>query len=432
MSILKNIRLGLLHVGVAMTFVLINGVLNRVMIDNLGILASVMAVFVVLPYVLSPLQVWIGQYSDTHPFFGYRRTPYIALGIVLCTIGLVLTPHAAFLIASDGIGGAPLAIVAFGLWGFGYNLAVVTYLSLASDLSTEQNRSRTIAVMWFMMISGIIATSIIVGIALENYSNAQLINVFNVTALIILGLAILGLVGVEPRYQDRPAQSRESQRAAIRAVVTNPQARLFFTYLILLLATIQGQDVLLEPFGGQVFGMDEQETTFLTAIWGSATLIALLFYGFLLSRWLDKKRGAMLGGAIAIVGLILIVISGVFTNPFLFIPGISALGFGTGIATSTNLGLMLDMTTPEQAGLFIGAWGLADALARGTGTLLGGVMRDVVTYLTNSVNTGYVSVFFVQALMLVVSLIMLRYINVTAFRDNQPSLTDLVALQGDA
>ena len=74
-------RLGLLHVAVAMTFVLINGVLNRVMIHDLGILATVVAVLVVLPYLFSPLQVWIGQYSDTHPIWGYRRTPYIALGM---------------------------------------------------------------------------------------------------------------------------------------------------------------------------------------------------------------------------------------------------------------------------------------------------------------------------------------------------------------
>ena len=78
MTLFKNIRLGLLHVAIAMTFVLINSVLNRIMIHDLNILASIVAVLVVLPYVLSPAQVWIGQYSDTHPLFGYRRTPYIA------------------------------------------------------------------------------------------------------------------------------------------------------------------------------------------------------------------------------------------------------------------------------------------------------------------------------------------------------------------
>src|SRR5690349_2301486 len=163
MSILKNIRLGLLHVAVAITFVLINGILNRVMIHDMQILASVVAVLVVLPYLFSPLQVWIGQYSDTHPLWGYRRTPYIALGLLVCVAGALLTPYAALLMRPEAGGalrlpGLLLGLLAFGAWGVGYNLAVVAYLSLASDMSTEQQRSRTIAIMWFMMIVSIIVT----------------------------------------------------------------------------------------------------------------------------------------------------------------------------------------------------------------------------------------------------------------------------------
>src|SRR5215207_8262427 len=199
MSIFKNIRLGLLHVAVAISFVLINGVLNRVMIHDLQILASVVAVLVVLPYLLSPLQVWIGQYSDTHPILGYRRTPYITLGLLLCIGGAVATPHVALLMANHFVLGLLLGLLAFGAWGFGYNLAVVAYLSLASDMSTEHQRSRTIAVMWFMMIVSIIISAIITSRALDPYSDAQLIYVSRMGGLIALGLSAVGLVGLEPR-----------------------------------------------------------------------------------------------------------------------------------------------------------------------------------------------------------------------------------------
>jgi BCD family chlorophyll transporter-like MFS transporter len=446
MSILKDIRLGLLHVAVAITFVLINGVLNRVMIHDLGILASVVAALVVLPYALSPLQVWIGQYSDTHPIFGYRRTPYIALGLLVCLAGTLLTPHAALMMGGNGspgggghgglaLQGVGLGVLAFGLWGFGYNLAVVGYLSLASDLSEEKNRSRTIAVMWFMMIASIIFTAITVSRALEPFSFEQMFQVFYRASLVSLLLAVIGLVGLEPRLRDKssvPAQSRHSQRAAIQAVVNNPQARLFFVYLILLLAAILGQDVLLEPFGAQAFGMSPSETTQLTAVWGGMTLLALLLYGFVLSRRITKRTGAALGGTIAALGLLMIAMSGILNLEPLFVPGVAALGFGAGIATATNLGLMLDMTTPEQAGLFIGAWGLADALARGVGTLLGGVMRDVVASATGNVESGYISVFLIEALLLCASLILLRQLDIAAFRERRPTLTESVALMGDA
>jgi BCD family chlorophyll transporter-like MFS transporter len=433
MTLFKNIRLGLLHVAIAMTFVLINSVLNRIMIHDLDILASIVAVLVVLPYVLSPAQVWIGQYSDTHPLFGYRRTPYIALGTLLAISGAALAPHAALALAREPLIGVPLAILLFGMWGVGYNLAVVAYLSLASDMSTEQQRSRTVAIMWFMMITSVIVTAIVVGRALEPYSEERLFTVFLETGGVALALAFVGLIGLEPRQRTTAvSQNRSSQMAALRAVVSNPQARIFFIYLILMLAAILGQDVLLEPFGAKAFGMNVKETTQLTAMWGGATLTALLLYGAVLNRWIDKKRGAMIGGSIAACGFLLIALSGMLAFEAMFIPGILLLGFGTGVATTTNLALMLDMTTAEQVGLFIGAWGVADAAARGVGTLLGGVMRDVIAHMSGSVVSGYISVFLIETVLLGISLVLLQRIDVNEFRSRQPSLTELVAIAGDA
>jgi MFS transporter, BCD family, chlorophyll transporter len=123
---------------------------------------------------------------------------------------------------------------------------------------------------------------------------------------------------------------------------------------------------------------------------------------------------------------------GIFEARALFVPGVAVLGFGTGFSTATNLALMLDMTTGEQVGLFIGAWGVADALARGVGTLLGGVVRDMVTMATQSASGGYITVFLIEAALLAFSLALLRQIDVHAFRSKQPTLTELVALVGDA
>jgi len=432
MTLTKNIRLGLLHVAVAVSLVPITSTLNRVMINELGIWASVVAVLVILPYVFSPLQIWIGQYSDKHPIAGYRRTPYIAAGLLLCIGGAVLTPHAALLMARDFWLGFGLGLVAFGSWGLGFNLAVVAYLSLASDMSTEAQRSRTIAVMWFMMIASVIITAIGVGAAVEQYSPAALVGAFNLTACVALALGAAGLIGLEPRYTAAPDEQRISQRTAIRTVIRNPQARLFFVYLILLLSAILGQDILLEPFGAAAFGMSTGATTQLTALWGSTVLLALLLHGFVLSRHISKKTGAFVGGSIAAAGLLLIGISGLSGSEALFYPGIAALGFGTGIATATNLALMLDMTTTAQVGLYIGAWGVADSLARGTGTLLGGVLRDVITIGTGSPIHGYVSVFLIEALMLALALLLLRRIDVVAFRRQEPSLNEIVAMSPDA
>ncbi len=431
MSLVKTIRLGFLHVALAITFVAINGVLNRLMIHDLAIPASIVAALVVLPYVLSPMQVWLGAYSDRHPLFGYRRTPYIAVGLILSMGGMALTPYAALLIAEQFWLGLLVGLGVFLIWGIGYNLAVVGYLSLASDLFPERERSRVIAVMWFMMIISLIFTAILMGRALEPYSDAQLLRVFALAGLTGIGLMLLGLVGLEPRHHKPPAQERHSQQDALRAVFANSQARLFFIYLILLLTALLGPDLLLEPFGAQAFGMNVEQTTQLTATWGGATLAALLLYGLLLNRWMTKKPGALLGGILATVGLCTISVSGIFQIQALFLVGIITFGLGTGIATSTNLALMLDMTTPEQVGLFIGAWGFADSLARGAGSLLGGLGLDILNSVTGNTTISYAGVFFIEALMLAVSLVMLRSINIQAFREEQPTLTQVVALAGD-
>ena len=440
MTIIKNLRLGLIHVAVAVSLVPITGVLNRIMIHELGMLASLVALLIVLPHLLAPMQPFIGQYSDQHPILGYRRTPYIAVGLLLCIGGAVLTPFAALAMGSSFWPGLAFAVAAFLLWGLGYNLAVVSYLSLASDLSSEQQRSRTIAVMWFMMIASVIVTAISTGRALDQYSPERLVQVFMACGAVALVLGAIGLVGLEPRTQreqgtgnrGQASPDRTSARAAIAAVMSNPVARAFFVYLTLLLAAILGQDVLLEPFGAEAFGMSVRETTQLTATWGAATLIALLLQGLLLSRFLSKRAGATLGASVAALGFGLIALSGILNAQALFVPGIAVLGFGTGIATTTNLALMLDMTTPQSVGLFIGAWGVADAAARGLGNLLAGVVRDLAGLLLGNPVAGYITVFLLEGLMLCVALVLLRRIDVAAFQGERPSLTQLIAVAGDA
>src|SRR5574338_1161370 len=98
---LKRIQLGLVHVAVAMTLVPINSTLNRVMIKELALSATVVAILASLPYLFSPIQVAIGSYSDRHPILGYRRTPYILAGLVLCVIGVIVSPQVAFLMHAN-------------------------------------------------------------------------------------------------------------------------------------------------------------------------------------------------------------------------------------------------------------------------------------------------------------------------------------------
>jgi BCD family chlorophyll transporter-like MFS transporter len=431
---LKRIQLGFIHAAVAMTLAPINSTLNRVMINELAISATLVAILVSLPYLLAPIQVAIGSYSDRHPFLGYRRSPYILAGLLLCVLGLIVSPYIAFLMNKNFILGVLTGILAFGAWGMGYNLSAVCYLSLANELSGENGRSRTVAVMWFMMIVLVVITSIGVSYMVDPYTPEAMISAFRVVAEVALLFGLIGLVKLEKRSQAAPAVSSENYtvKQMTSAITANPVARVFFIYLFLLLVALLGQDVLLEPYGAQALGLAVSQTTRITAYWGVFFLVALVIAGLLEGR-VAKRTVAQFGNIGAMLAFIVIVVSGILANRPIFYTGVVLLGIGSGISTVANLSLMFDLTVPGMVGLYIGAWGFANALSRLTGNILGGVVRDAVTLTTGQPLTGYLVVFSIEAVMLLIATIMLQRIDVKSFqkRVHEPSYIEKVALTAE-
>ena len=432
---LKRFQLGLIHVAVAMTLVPINSALNRVMIFDLGISKTLVSVLAVLPYLISPIQVAIGSFSDRHPILGFRRTPYILTGLILCVVGLVVSPQVAYLIHNNFTLGIVAGLLAFGAWGMGYNLSAVSYLSLASELSGEKERGKTIATMFFMMVIGLIATGISLSRMLTVYTPETLSNAFNIIGASALTLGLLGLIKLEPRFgisSSTDAPESYTVKQMTTAITSNPVAKLFFIYLLLLLAAILGQDVLLEPFGAQAFGMTVEQTSRIVSITGTFTLIAFIIAAALEGR-VKKKTIAQSGNIGALVGFLFIIISGFAGSQNIFYIGLMLLGFGTGISTIANLSLMFDLTVAGKVGLYIGAWGFSNGMSRLTGILLGGVVADAATQITGQAMSGYIVVFGIEALMLFIAAIMLTRIDVQAFKNKveEPSFVDKVALASD-
>ncbi|MBI2757762.1 MAG: BCD family MFS transporter [Chloroflexi bacterium] len=431
----KRFQLGLIHVAVAMTLVPINSTLNRVMIKELSISATLVAILASLPYLFSPIQVAIGSYSDRHPVFGFRRTPYILAGLILCVIGVIVSPQVAFLMRQNPGLGILAGLVAFGAWGMGYNLSSVSYLSLASELSSEDERGKTIATMWFMMIVGIIATAIALSRMVDPYTPQAMIRAFTYVGAAALTLGLLGLTWLEPRSKTDSARASSetySIKQMVFAITGNPVGKTFFIYLFLLLAAILGQDILLEPFGAEAFGLTVTQTTRITSIWGTFVLAAIIIAGLLEGR-IAKRILAQIGNLGALAGFVVIVLSGFTRSSSIFYTGVTLLGLGTGFSTVANLSLMFDLTTAGNVGLYIGAWGVSNAMSRLAGSVLGGAMRDAVAQLTGVALNGYLIVFGIEALMLAGAALMLSRINVSAFRKqtSEPSFVEKVAMASE-
>jgi BCD family chlorophyll transporter-like MFS transporter len=403
------------------------------MIKELSISATLVAILASLPYLFSPIQVAIGSYSDRHPILGFHRTPYILAGLILCVLGVAISPQVAFLMGQDLGLGILAGILAFGMWGMGFNLSSVSYLSLATEISGENGRGKTIATMWFMMIASIIMTAIGLSHMVDPYTPTALIRAFGIIAASALILGLIGLIKLESRTADlSPRSEAFTVKEMTSAITANPIARTFFIYLLLLLAAILGQDVLLEPFGAEAFGMTVTQTTRITSIWGTFVLIAIILAGLLEGR-VTKRILAQFGNIGALIGFILILISGIMASKNIFYTGVTLLGLGTGFSTVANLSLMFDLTVPGQVGLYIGAWGFSNALSRLTGSVLGGVVRDGMAQLTGQALNGYLVVFGIEALMLLIASIMLAHIDVSQFKKqtHEPSFPEKVALAAE-
>ncbi|HSG42943.1 MAG TPA: BCD family MFS transporter [Anaerolineales bacterium] len=431
----KRLQLALIHTAVAMTLVPINSTLNRVMIFDLGISKTLFTLLAILPYLLSPIQVAIGAFSDRNPIFGYRRSPYILAGLILCVIGVAVSPQIAILMSENMTLGIIVGILAFGAWGMGYNLSAVCYLSLASELSGKDGRGKTIATMFTVMVIGLIATGISLSRMVPTYDPVILERAFLIVAASALTLGLLGLFKLETPFSlsSSPVKAdTHTVKEMTSAITENRVAKIFFIYLLLLLAALLGQDVLLEPFGAQAFGMTLEQTSRIVSIMNSFTLLAFALAGFLDGR-VKKKYVAQTGNLGALIGFLTILISGVTASISTFYVGITLLGLGTGLSTIANLSLMFDLTVPEKVGLYIGAWGFSNGLSRLVGLLMAGIVADVLTKLTGDALSGYLVVFGIEVLMLFTAAVMLYRIDVNAFQKkaHDPAFVDKVAVVAD-
>ncbi len=411
-------QLALVHVGVSITVVPITSTLNRVMIADLKMPVMLVAVLVALPYLLSPLQILLGNWSDRHPAADYHRTPWILLGGLLAATGSYFTVHVAYLLADNFALGLWAAAIVFCLWGVGINAASVSYLSLVTDLADEEGRSRAVSIMWTAMILATIVTSLALSRMLTTFSKEALFTAFGAIWLVSVIFVLVGSYRIEPRASqrtDRPAHSADDPMQVLRLLALNPEARRFFLYLMLVLISIHAQDVLLEPFGAEALGMPVAVTSRLTSIWGAGLFITLLGGLQLVKRW-GKKAGANLGASVAAVAFASIIATGLLGHSGLFMGAVFLLGLGGGLMTVSNLSFMLDMTVPQAAGLYIGAWSVANFAGQAVGNVISGLIWDLFFWLTGNPLMGYAAVFSLEIVGLLLAVWLFRSISVESFR----------------
>ena len=458
LSLVAVIRLGLFQGCLGCLAVIFSGLLNRVMISELAFPGLLVGGALAFEQFVAPARVLFGQISDSHPWWGRHRLPYIWLGTLLfCGFAVLSVPlifHVGRLLAAGDSGPVGLAIAAlcglFAVYGLSVSLATTPYLALVIDRTSEAERPRAVGVIWCMLTVGIVIGAILIAISLRSLDGVTdpallepvLLQFMVRVAAVVLALTLLATWGMENPQRLAAAggtQGRDDAitlRQAWALVTSSRQVLVFFAFLICFTLGLFLQDPILESYGAQVFAMPIAATASLNAFWGVGTLAGLLLAGLWLVPRLGKLAAARLGCQLIVATLGLLLLCG-FSGSVAALQGVLLLfGLAAGIGTNSALVLMLDLTLPQAAGTFVGVWGLAQALSRALGKVVGGGLLDLGRWLQAASGLGqdplpaYALVLLVEMAVALLSLVLLARVNLRQFReDTGRTLSKVLALE---
>ena len=381
-------RLSLFQITVGMAAVMLIGTLNRVMIVELHTRSWLVAMMVSLPLVFAPLRALIGHKSDNHrSILGWKRVPYIWFGTLLQFGGFAIMPFALLIMSGDTTGSPTVGLLGAGLAflmvGAGMHTVQTAGLALATDLAPAAARPRVVALMYVMLLIGMLVSGLVIGALLHHFSALRLVKVVQGAGALTMVVNLFALWKQEAR---NPRVTRvdvvgeaQSFAAAWAELIAAPRTKRLLVAVGLGAAAFNMQDVLLEPYGGEVLGMTVGATTSLTALWAFGTLIGLGLAARLLGRDYDPNRLAGFGVVPGLVAFAAVALAGPLGTPALLGLGVVGVGFGGGLFAVGTLTAAMALTGGSgQSGLAIGAWGAVQASCAGIAIAVAGVVRDLV------------------------------------------------------
>ena len=383
----RLLRLSLIQVSVGMSLVLLVGTLNRVMIVELGVPASLVGIMISLPLLFAPLRAVIGFRSDRHQSaLGWKRVPFIYRGTMLQFGGLAIMPFALLVLSGAGHAseapawiGLSAAALAFLMVGAGIHTTQTVGLALATDLAAPESRPQVVGLMYVMLLLGSIVSSIAFGLLLENFSPGciQVIQGSAVVTIVLNGTALwkqeairrmpqtAGLVD-EPTFLEA-CKSYLQEAKALRGLIAVGLGTLAFSM----------QDVLLEPYGGSILKLSVSNTTLLTASLATGGLFGFCLASNVLSRGFDPFVMATYGALVGIPAFAAVIAAAPLQSHAIFVIGVFFIGFGGGLFSHGTLTATMNLAPRNQTGLALGAWGAVQASAAGLAVALGSIIRDV-------------------------------------------------------
>ncbi len=426
-SLLQLLRLSLFQISVGMATVMLAGTLNRVMIVELNVPASLVAIMIAIPVLIAPLRTFFGFKSDTYKsVIGWRRIPYMWFGSIFQFGGLAIMPFSIIVLSGDQTvgpswAGEVLVAISFLFTGLGIHMTQTVGLALAADRATPETRPRVVALLYFMFLFGMGVSALIVGALLADFSKLRLIQVVQGAAVMTL---VLNLVAVwrqefiQQSFESKEKEQKDSFILTWRKFIADRKINSLIWVVFWGTLAFAMQDVLLEPYGGQILGLSVSATTLLTGLWALGSLLGLTLAARSSIEPKSSISNTMKALLVGIAGFSAIIFSSPMQLPLLYFVGTILIGFGTGLFSVSLLTIAMSFPSNDRVGrgLILGSWGAAQALGAGFGIAVGGILRDIINKLAmNGVfgstfenhATGYLVVYHLEILIIFITLISL-------------------------
>lgn len=416
----RSIKLGTFHIGSSLADLLTSAVWNRVLITDLGVAAWPVALLSALRYLLAPLTLWVGYRSDTRPILGSRRVAYIWLGRLLMLLSLPLLPLATVEIARDTTTplGWGIALISFVLYGVGTLLSGSPFLALVHDSAPYEKRGLAVSIVQVMLVVSFAFIPAIYALVMPTYEPTLF------RRLVYIGMAgaavfwLFSVWGEERRYATPAvAENTPGFRAAFAALWGDDRARKYAIFLAASAFFAFMQDAMLEPFGGDVFGLSVGETTRFNSYWGTGVLLGMLGTIIVTRRRRPDQQTSttawglgLLGTPLALLGLVAWLRMQMLITPVLIF-----FGLGFGIFTVGGVSLLMAMSSEERAGSYLALWSVIQLVARGAGIASGGLIRDLALAATGQMHLAYATLFLIEATGIFIAIVLLRQVDIAGF-----------------
>jgi BCD family chlorophyll transporter-like MFS transporter len=231
-------------------------------------------------------------------------------------------------------------------------------------------------------------SAVIVGWLLRDYDPITLVRVVQgcgAATLILNLIALWKQEKIRPMTREEREAPRPKFRDAWADLMSGGTAGRLLAVVVIGTLAFNMQDVLLEPYGGEVLGLSVGKTTLLTAVYAFGALVGFILAARWLSEGRDPFRIAARGILAGIGAFTAVIFAGPLESAALFYLGAATIGFGAGLfAVSTLTAAMALKTGGTGAGLALGAWGAAQATAAGLAIFLGGAIRDITGHLAEN------------------------------------------------